>query len=295
MSADTDLSSGVPPLGTHASLPTLLWRVVRVLVTVLTGALILVVVSVGRRLGFGCDWLPSVVRWWHRRLCGALGLRLNVSGRPETSALLVANHISWLDIPVLGSQGPIGFLSKAEVRQWPLVGWMSAVAGTLFIARGASQTAEMGALIAERTRLGLPVVVFAEGTTGDGRALRRFQPRLFAVAQQPGIRVQPVAVRYGSNQSPCTVAPFIGDDALVPHLFRVLRSPGIQVQVSFLPLLDDGLGDRRALADAARDAVAAVLGVDPADYPTRPLHSLPLHSQPPTEADAVGWGGIHGV
>ena len=290
MSAATDLPSGAPRSGPYAALPTVLWRGVRVTATVLTGATILIAVSVGRRLGFNCRWLPSVVRWWHGRLCGALGLRLNVRGRPVTSALLVANHISWLDIPVLGSQGPIGFLSKAEVRQWPLVGWMSAVAGTLFITRGASQTAEMAALIAERTRQGRPVVVFAEGTTGDGHALRHFHPRLFAVAQQPGIRVQPVAVRYGSNEAPCSVAPFIGDDALVPHLMRVLRSPGIQVQVSFLPVLDDGLSDRRALAGAARDAIAAELGVDPAERPERSLGS-----PSPLEASAVSCGGGYGV
>lgn len=284
MSADTDLSPSARASGAHASLPTVLWRGARVLAIVLLGALILVVVSVGRRLGARCGWLPSVVRWWHGGLCGALGLRLCQNGRLHASAVLVANHVSWLDIPVLGSCGPIGFLSKAEVRRWPLVGWMSATVGTLFITRGANQTREMRERIIESARLGRSVVVFAEGTTGDGRTLRQFHPRLFAVARQPGIRVQPVAIRYGSNQTPDPTVPFIGDDALLPHLLRVLRAPGIPVQVNFLPALDEGLGDRRALARAAREAIAAELDIDPG---VRPVRSRPA-------AEAVGVGGVDG-
>lgn len=264
-------------------------------VLVLAGMLILSVVPLGRRLGLRCRWLPSVVRWWHCRLCRALGLRLEVHGRPETSALLVANHISWLDIPVLGSQGPLGFLSKAEVRRWPIVGWMSVIVGTVFITRGGNQTAVTGAQIVERTRAGRPVVVFAEGTTGDGLSLRRFYPRLFAVAQQPGIGVQPVAVRYGSNAVPNAVAPFIGDDRLLPHLIRVLRNPGIAVQVSFLPLLDDDLSDRRGMAAAAQGAIAAALGLDGDGASPSPRSQPVPESESESEADVIGAGGICGV
>jgi 1-acyl-sn-glycerol-3-phosphate acyltransferase len=260
-----------------------------VFLMVLTGVLILSTFTLGRRLGLPDRRLPGVVRWWHGRLCRALGLRVQVSGRAQSSALLIANHVSWLDIPVLGSQGPIGFLSKSEVRGWPLVGWMSAVAGTLFITRGGNQTGATGTQILERTRAGMPVVVFAEGTTGDGHSLRRFHPRLFAVAQQPGVRVQPVAVRYGSNREPSTIAPFIGDDALLPHLIRVLRTPGIEVQVSFLPLLDDVLGDRRAMAEAAREAIATALGLAEGGSARAP------RAQPASAPLATGVGGDIGV
>lgn len=111
-------------------------RGVRVSEHLLTGGAIALALSTGHRFGWRPVWLPAVVRWWHRRLCRALELKVRVTGELAERALLVANHISWLDIPVLGAQGQIGFLSKAEVRDWPLIGWMAETAGTLFIARG---------------------------------------------------------------------------------------------------------------------------------------------------------------
>jgi 1-acyl-sn-glycerol-3-phosphate acyltransferase len=205
-----------------------------------------------------------LVRWWHGRLCRLLGLTVHVRGQPGEAVLLVANHVSWLDIPVLGARGPIVFLSKAEVRSWPLVGWMAGIASTLYIERGAHQATHLAADIGMHIRTGCSVAIFPEGTTGDGHDLRRFHPRLFAAAQQPGLRLQPVAIRYGSNTAPDAVAPFIGDDSLVPHLWRVLRQPGIRVEVSFLPTLDSEGIDRRRLAESSRAAIAGALGLDPA-------------------------------
>jgi 1-acyl-sn-glycerol-3-phosphate acyltransferase len=199
-----------------------------------------------------------------------LGVRVRVDGVLARSSLLVANHISWLDIPVLGTQGEMGFLSKAEVRAWPLIGWMSERVGTLFIARGANQMGEAIGRICLRMRGSEPVVVFPEGTTSDGRQVYRFHPRLFAICQQAGVQVQPVALRYGSGPEPDPIAPFIGDDTLFRHLWRVLCHPGIEVRMGLLapiPVADRG---RRRLAEEARQAIVLRLGLDPTDPGERP-------------------------
>jgi lyso-ornithine lipid O-acyltransferase len=158
----------------------------------------------------------------------------------------------------------MGFLSKAEVRAWPLVGWMSEIVGTLFIDRGANQIGEAIGRICLRVRGNEPVVVFPEGTTSDGRRVYRFHPRLFAICQQAGVPVQPVALRYGAGPEPDPIAPFVGDDTLLVHLWRVLCHPGIEVQVSLLPTIPVADRDRRRLADDARQAIVLRLGLESA-------------------------------
>jgi 1-acyl-sn-glycerol-3-phosphate acyltransferase len=238
-------------------------RSVRVAEHLLTGAAVALVIAALRAAGGRPGWVPAVVRWWHGRLCRALDLEVEVSGNLAPGALLVANHVSWLDIPVLGARGPVQFLSKAEVRDWPLVGWMAAVAGTLFIARGAHQAGGILDLIGEHVRAGVPVVIFPEGTTTDGRAVRRFHPRLFAAAQRAGLRVQPIAIRYGADGDPDPIAPFVGDDDLVSHLLRVVAHPGLTVRVRLLPPLESGMTDRRSLAEQCRQAIAGSLSPAP--------------------------------
>lgn len=192
-----------------------------------------------------------------------LGLEISAAqGSPLERALLVANHISWLDVPVLGSLVDINFLSKDEVRHWPLIGWMSAQLGTLFIKRGGSQTQVLSQRIESEIRAGRPVVLFPEGTTSDGRQLRHFHPRLLGAAQQPDLAVQPVAIRYGTNAEPDPYAPFIDDDTLLAHLWRLLQQPSLRVEVQFLePIPSAGL-DRRALAQRCRNAIASALQIE---------------------------------
>ncbi len=192
--------------------------------------------------------------------------------------LLVANHISWLDVPVLGAQGHLGFLSKSEVRDWPLAGWMATAAGTLFIDRGGNQAAGVAGLIAGRIAAGASLVVFPEGTTSRGLGVRRLHPRLFAIAQQPGLRVQPVALAYrrSDDPGPDQSVAFVGTQTLLANLWQLLRHPGVVAEVHLLPPLDGtGAGDRRALSGRARAAILAALclpegaGLDEAPNPRR--------------------------
>jgi lyso-ornithine lipid O-acyltransferase len=242
-----------------------LWRGLRLVEHLTTGAAIVAAAALVRRLGFPAAWLGPLVPWWYRRFCRCLGVQVRGDGVLASPSLLVANHVSWLDIPVLGTQGEMGFLSKAEVRTWPLIGWMSEIVGTQFIARGANQVGDAIGRICMRVQGGDPVVIFPEGTTSDGRQVQRFHPRLFAICQHAGVQVQPVALRYGKGPEPEPIAPFVGDDTLAQHLWRVLCHPGIEVQVSLLtpiPVVDR---DRRRLAEEARQAIASRLGLDPSD------------------------------
>jgi 1-acyl-sn-glycerol-3-phosphate acyltransferase len=259
------------------------WRALRLATHIALGLGLALVIAAADRAGRRPRWTARVVRWWHTRCCRALGLRIAVSGKPLSAALLVANHISWLDILVLGAQGQISFLSKAEVRKWPLIGWMAAVAGTLFITRGASQTAALTAAIGDRVRNGQCVVIFPEATTSDGSGLLRFHPRLFAIGQQAQIKIQPVALRYGAGPSPDRIAPYIGDDTFLPHLFRVLRHRGLAVRVQFLAPIDPPDADRRQLAEQARKAIGGALGLPP----TAPARARRAHRQA-TETAGVG-------
>ncbi len=238
------------------------WRGFRVLENLATGSLILVFVTLIARGGTRPAWLPRVVRWWHARLTSALGVDVRVIGSVAPRCLLVSNHVSWLDVPVLGAQGLLGFLSKSEVRGWPLAGWMAATAGTLFIERGGNQVAEVSERIGERIAAGGSLVVFPEGTTSRGLGVRRFHPRLFAIAQQPGLGVQPVALAYrcGDARSPDPEVPYVGEQSLVANLWILLRHPGVVAEVHLLPPFDGLNGDdRRALSARARSAILSAL------------------------------------
>lgn len=234
----------------------------RVIAHLLTGAGI--ADAVAGHLGGRPRWVPAVVRWWCSRLCRALGLRISVTGGLADNALLVANHVSWLDVPVLGAQGEIGFLSKAEVRGWPLIGWMAETAGTLFIERGGNQANELVEQIGERIRRDGRVAIFPEGMTSDGRTINRFHARLFAAAAQPRVWIQPVALRYGRQGDPDRVAPFVGEDDLVSHLLRLLRHPQLEAGLMLLPPFQAGDLDRRRIAGRCRSMIADALELGPA-------------------------------
>jgi len=202
-------------------------------------------------------------------VCAPLS-RAQVTGELIPNALLVANHISWLDIPVLSSRARIDFLSKANIKAWPLIGWIADIIGTLFIVRGANQTGALISEIGERVQRGRHLVIFPEGTTTDGSRLHRFHPRLLGAGQLDGVLVQPVALRYGSNAAPAPVAPFVGDDALLPHLMRVARHPGLRVYIRLLPPLDGSALSRRHISEYCRHSIGEALGLETANARSLP-------------------------
>lgn len=198
-------------------------------------------------------------RWWFRRIANALRLDISAEGCwSNKPVLLVANHISWLDIVALGATTRCVFLAKDDVAKWPVIGTLARRAGTRFIERGnrrsASQSISNMARVVDQ---GLTVGVFPEGTSTDGSQVLRFHSMLFAIAAQTGIDVQPVAVAYrDQNGEQSDVAPFIGDDEFFSHLMRVLRAPKISVQLDYLPLIAAEGRSRRELAELSQHAIA---------------------------------------
>ena len=236
-------------------------------------------------LGVLLGALVSALEWLSRRdllalrqrlsrgfmqcLSRALPLRVSVTGQaPQQPMLWVSNHVSWLDIPLLGMLAPLSFLSKAEVRDWPLLGWLANQAGTLFIQRGAHQCAEVNQQLSAHLQQERHLLLFPEGSTSDGSALRTFHPRLLASAIDSGVALQPVAIRYVRNGKRCQLSPFIDDDELLSHLLRLLSSEAVCVEIQLLSPISSESASRNQLARQARESIAqALYGVAPNGQP----------------------------
>lgn len=205
----------------------------------------------------------AAIRRWSARLLRILGVRLHLHHAPAQvrPLMLVANHVSWLDIFMLNAAIPVRFVAKSEIRGWPAIGWLSARTGTLFIERGRRRdTARVNRLIVEAMLDGDVVAVFPEGTTSDGSQLLRFHSSLLQPALMAGAGVQPVALRLEHDDgSLCTEAAYDGDKSLWKSLRQIVSQPAIDAHVHFLPLLATDVLHRRELAEAAHAAIASHL------------------------------------
>jgi 1-acyl-sn-glycerol-3-phosphate acyltransferase len=200
------------------------------------------------------------VQWWSAGLLRAAGLTLNVSGVPRPGAtLIVANHISWLDIAAIHAAAPHArFVSKADVLRWPLLGWLIRSAGTLFIERERKRDAvRVVHAMAESLRAGDTVAIFPEGTTGAGPELLPFHANLLQAAVATGTPVQPVVLRFADALQPFSPAvAYIGDTTLLQSIWRVLSASGLCAHVQLLPPIATVHADRRALAEHLRVLIA---------------------------------------
>lgn len=237
-------------------------RLAHLLLVIALGAGLAALVSLCERL-VRRDLMPMrqrLTRWFLARLSRALPFRVSIAGQlPQTPMLWVSNHVSWTDIPLLGALQPLSFLSKAEVRTWPLAGWLAHKAGTLFIRRGAGNSSLVGQQLTRHLQRGRHLLIFPEGTTGDGLALRTFHGRLLASAIDSCVALQPVAIRYLRDGQPCSVAPFIGDDDLLSHLLRLLASRSGEVQIHLLPPIATQSRSRNELARHSQAVIATAL------------------------------------
>ncbi|AVO54443.1 1-acyl-sn-glycerol-3-phosphate acyltransferase [Ectopseudomonas mendocina] len=204
-----------------------------------------------------------LTRWFLARLRGALPFRVRIEGElPAQPMLWVANHVSWTDIPLLGALQPISFLSKAEVRAWPLAGWLAHKGGTLFIRRGAGDSGQIGQQLTQHLQRGRHLLIFPEGTTTDGLALRTFHGRLLSSAIDSGVAIQPVAIRYLRDGQPCSVVPFTGDDDMLSHLLRLLSSSACEVEIRLLQPIPSDTRSRNELARHSQASIAAALQLE---------------------------------
>ncbi|MFJ8666354.1 lysophospholipid acyltransferase family protein [Streptomyces sp. NPDC093600] len=209
------------------------------------------------------------VRWWCRAVVRAFGVRIRVTGAPAPTGgplLVVANHISWLDVPLLAAVLPGRMVAKREIRAWPVLGPLAARGGTLFIER--DRLRALPGTVQEMARAltgGGRVIVFPEGSTWCGRAAGTFRPAPFQAALDAGAAVQPVRLDY----RPAGPAAFVGDDPLAASLWRIAAARGLVAELRILdPISSIRYTDRRALARAAQRAVAS----DSANRPSVSVH-----------------------
>jgi 1-acyl-sn-glycerol-3-phosphate acyltransferase len=245
-----------------------LWRLLRAVLHVLHGMLVMT-----RFPRLDAQGRHQRIQWWSAGVLRSVGMTLEVSGTARPGAnLIVANHISWIDIAALHAALPQArFVSKADVLSWPLLGWLIRNAGTLFIERERKRDAvRVVHAMAEALKAGDSVAVFPEGTTGVGPQLLPFHANLLQAAIATGTPVQPVVLRFSDAQQPYSPAVvYIGDTTLLQSVWRVVSAQGLRAHVLVLPAIATEHADRRALAQHLRELMAEHLPtVAPSVAPT---------------------------
>lgn len=233
----------------------------------------------------GSQGRDRVIGWWAARLLRVLGVRLHAASPPGVpgGALLVCNHVSWLDIYVILATRRVHFVSKSEVRRWPVVGWLAHQTGTLFLERGRrADTARINVDMHALMTQGRWVAVFPEGTTGDGLHLKRFLPSLLQPAVALGCPIIPAALRYRTlDGRPSLAAAYIDEISLWDSLMRIVSEPGLVAELHFAEPITPTC-HRRELAQAAERSVAGLLGL--AQPPLNP-DAATVDTPPQTPAD----------
>lgn len=203
------------------------------------------------------------IAWWSRGLLAALGVGLQAQGRFRPGAkLIVANHVSWLDIMAVHAVCPEArFVSKADVQHWPLIGRLVASAGTLYIVREKPRDAlRVVHQMAQALREGDTVAVFPEGTTGLGHEPLPFHANLLQAAIATEVPVQAVALRFSDDHADVSpAADFTGDISLARSLWMLACGQGLVARVQILPAQATAHADRRALAAYMREQIAAAM------------------------------------
>lgn len=241
-----------------------LWRIGRLLGHVFIGVVIAhFVLRVLSLAGANRDhrYQRALVRWWNRGVLHILNVHLRVEGEIFSGAVLfAANHISWLDIPCLRVVLDAAFVSKDDVRRWPLIGAMAEHAGTIFFKRGTHEATNEAA---DRMTWSLArqqsVIIFPEGTTSAGRNVHHFHARLYQAAVRTQATVQAVAIHYPHKDGTHPRVPFVGDDNLVNHLWRLLEHGRIEARLIFCAPLT--ASTRGALATHTRAQILEALGL----------------------------------
>lgn len=205
------------------------------------------------------------VKTWSRQLLTILNIGIKIEGEQlahgEAGCLMVANHISWLDIFVLNAIHPAIFIAKSEVRDWPFIGWLCKRNGTIFINRTVRQDAvAINQKVSGLLRHGVCIVLFPEGTSSDGKLVGHFHSALIQPSIDAEARLCPIALRYRDAAGELSgAAAFTGDTTLVQSIWNILRCHHLDTLVVFTPALLAANKNRRELARAAQQAIAQEL------------------------------------
>lgn len=207
----------------------------------------------------------GILKKWSRQLLAILNIGIQIEGQQaplgKGGCLIVANHISWLDIFVLNAIRPTRFVAKSEVRGWPVIGWLCKRAGTIFIERAQRQNAAATnkhiCLLLEQD---ICVGLFPEGTSTDGRQVGHFHSSLFQPAIDAGAMLHPIALRYQDKAGrPSAAAAYTGEMTLVQSICRILQCGQFNALVAFNPALVAAGENRRVLARTAQESISRAL------------------------------------
>ena len=206
----------------------------------------------------------AYIQWWATKMLRTMGIALRVEGTPHAGGtLMVLNHVSWLDIMAVHAVCPRArFVSKADVRQWPLVSRLVDAAGTLYLERERKRDAlRVVHVMASALTAGEMVAVFPEGTTSDGRALLPFHANLLQAAIATSAPVQPVALRFSDRHDAVMsrAIEFVGETTLLQSLWRVAGGDEVIARVQLLPAVATVGAERRALSEALRARIGVAL------------------------------------
>lgn len=186
------------------------------------------------------DKLPRYIQTFCRKMAGSFGVKVvEVEAVPQHHGLWVSNHVSWMDIPVVGSVSPAFFLSKAEIGEWPIFGKLAHAAGTVFIERGSGDVGSVAAQIASFLTEGSSVIFFPEATTTDGKKIKRIHGTLLQAAIDAGVPIQPIVLAYVNKDGTLSEAlPYYGKMTMKESIKRVLDSKDVTAYVLPLEPLD---------------------------------------------------------
>lgn len=195
--------------------------------------------------------------WWSRVICRIFGIRRQLTGQFQPGAqLVVANHISWLDIALLHSFAAMGFVAKAEIDGWPLLGTVARAGGSVFHRRGSHDSASgVAAQMIARLKENRRVAIFPEGGILPGNGVKLFHARLFAATIEADKPVQPVMLRYLLDGSRYDDITFLPDESFVANFIRLIMQKSCVADVHVLPLIETSGKPRRQLAGEAEQAV----------------------------------------
>lgn len=210
----------------------------------------------------------AMLKQWFEQFLQKLNIEKRVHGETVSgNHLMVANHISWIDIIVLHAIYATHFVAKSEIKKWPLVGWLSARVGTLFVKRGSMTDArKLNEHIAQLLNSGQCVTLFPEGETSDGTAISKLYPGLFQAAldaqalnSNTDIVIQPVVIIYQVNNNHSHHLPYIGDASLWKNFWKVLSLESITVDVYFTPPIHAKNISRKELSEQSYQQMQKIL------------------------------------
>jgi len=216
--------------------------------------------SAGRSIQLAGQPLAEILScWWSRVICRIFGIRRRLSGDFISGAQLVAaNHISWIDIALLHSFTAMGFVAKAEINSWPLLGLLARAGQSVFHERGCHDSASgVAAAMSTRLRENRKVAIFPEGGILPGDGVKYFHARLFAAAIETEVAVQPVMLRYAQDGSRFDEITFLPGEHFMANFLRLLMQKSCVADVHVLPLIESAGLQRRQLAGEAEAAVKA--------------------------------------